>query len=106
MPGMRRVATMDGKLGLLTFAAALACTAVTTAARADTVDYLALDDASRRAVESACSGWVYRDARDRIAPWLDAVSPLCAAEEAQRPGRIPAQGAAQPAREETGASPQ
>jgi hypothetical protein len=97
---------MDGKRGLLTLAAALACAAFTAAARADTVDYLALDDASRRAVESACSGWVYRDARDRIAPWLDAVSPLCAAEEALRPGRTPVQGAAQPAGEEIDASPQ
>lgn len=105
MPGIGRVA-INGKRGLLMFAAALACAAVTTAARADTVDYLALDNASRRAVESACSGWVYRDARDRIAPWLDAVSPLCAAEEALRPGRTPAQGTAQPAREGIDASQQ
>lgn len=51
-------------------------------AGADEVDYLALDEASKRAIRNACGSWAYRDADRWIAPWIEAMAPLCAAEAA------------------------
>ena len=48
-------------------------------ARADEVDYLALDEASKQAIRNACGSWAYRDADRWIAPWVEAVDDAAAA---------------------------
>lgn len=48
------------------------------------LDYDALDEAAKAAIKTACHGWIYEDAANWLAGWLDAVSPLCDAEEQAR----------------------
>jgi hypothetical protein len=69
--------------GLFTIAGAVLALAA-AAARAEPPDYDALDDAAKAAIKTACHGWVYEDAANWLAGWLDAVSPLCDAEEQAR----------------------
>lgn len=69
---------------LLSGALLLSGTLLAQSARAETVDYDALDEATRAAIKQACHGWIFQDAVNRIASWIDAVAPLCDAEEAAR----------------------
>jgi hypothetical protein len=57
---------------------------VPVSSAAQEAGYDRLDEATKAGIKSACHGWIYEDAANRLAGLLDAVSPLCDRREQDR----------------------